>query len=81
MKKPYIKRCEACKSLGEPFIGHNVRNCQNILPSDRESILKTFNLEVDEHRDAINEYESESRMETFRESTDYNKYPIEIERV
>ena len=38
-------------------------------------------MEVDEHRDAIVECESESRIETFRESTDYNNVPIDIEGV
>ena len=45
---PFVKKCDACYSVGEPFIGHTVRNCPNISRSDRSNMLKTFALEVDE---------------------------------
>ena len=48
-RKPFIpvKKCQACQSVGEPFIGHDIRNCPNIVPSDRFNLMKSFNLEVD----------------------------------
>ena len=38
-KKPIrvVKKCEACKSMREPFIGHNVRDCPNINNADCEN--------------------------------------------
>ena len=47
----FVKKCDACRSIGEPFIGHDVRTCPKILPSDRESLIKSFNLDVQEEED------------------------------
>ena len=43
-----IKKCSACKSVGEPFIGHSVHNCPNISANDQPDMLKTFALDIDE---------------------------------
>ena len=47
-RKPYVhvKKCEACKMVGEPFIGHELRNCPNVRQSDRANVIKCFQLEV-----------------------------------
>ena len=45
------KTCPACRSVGEPFIGHDIQNCKKIPPGDKGDILKTFNLEVLETED------------------------------
>ena len=46
-----IKKCHACYSVKEPFIGHTVHNCPNIAPKDRAGMLKTFSLEIDDDAD------------------------------
>ena len=50
VKKTFVpvKKCRACREVGEPFIGHEIRNCPNVMPSDRENLMQSFNLEVDE---------------------------------
>ena len=47
-KKNTIQKCEACRSVGEPFIGHTTYTCPNIAPNDRSNTLKSLSLEVDE---------------------------------
>ena len=41
------KKCHACKSVGEPFIGHSIYNCPNVSEKDRASLIKSFSLEID----------------------------------
>ena len=45
---PAVRKCEACYSVGDPFIGHTVRNCPNISSNDKAGMLKTFSLDIDE---------------------------------
>ena len=34
--KPFpVKKCDACYSVREPFIGHTIHICPNIAPQDR----------------------------------------------
>ena len=77
---PSVKKCEACHSGGETFIGHEVRNCPKILPSDRESLMKTFSLEVnDDEDDVTNVYESANivvRGSGYREAVDVERVNI-----
>ena len=42
------KTCAACRSVKEPFIGHDIYSCSNIAPADRPTLLKSFALNVDE---------------------------------
>ena len=67
-RKPYVhvKKCEACKMVGEPFIGHELRNCPNVRQSDRANVIKSFKLEInsdelpgDNFRDAHSSVEDE----------------------
>ena len=47
--KPFpVKKCDACYSVREPFIGHTIHTCPNIAPKDRSDMLKTFALEFDD---------------------------------
>ena len=48
---PAVRKCKACYSVGEPFIGHTVGNCPNISSNDRAGMLKTFSLDIDENND------------------------------
>ena len=42
-----IKKCDACRPVGEPFIGHSTYNSRNIASNGRASMIKSFALEVD----------------------------------
>ena len=53
-----VKKCDACKAVDEPFIGHTIQNCRNIHPKDRQNILQTFALNVTE----VTEEEDEDEM-------------------
>ena len=80
-KKFYFKKCEAPRKVGEPFIGHDLKTCQNILPSDSESMMKTFNFEVDDvEDDVIIEGRGESANVIAPEGNYYNEQ-VEVERV
>ena len=46
--RPKPKTCSACRSVKEPFIGHDIYNCPNIAAADRADLLKSFSLEVDD---------------------------------
>ena len=47
--KPFpVKKCDACYSVREPFIGHTIHTCTNIALQDRSDMLKTFALEFDD---------------------------------
>ena len=49
-----VKKCEPCRSVGEPFIGHDIQSCPNIKPSDRERMMQSFQLDISddvEHED------------------------------
>ena len=41
-----IKTCPACRSVGEPFIGHDAYSCPNIPSKDRNDVLNVFSLNV-----------------------------------
>ena len=43
-----VKKCQACKSVGEPFIGHSLYNCPNVLEKDRAGLIKSFSLEIED---------------------------------
>ena len=42
--RPKPKTCSACRSVKEPFIGHDIYNCPNIAAADRADLLKSFSL-------------------------------------
>ena len=46
--QPKPKTCRACRSVKEPFIGHDIYNCPNIAEADRANLLKSFSLGVDD---------------------------------
>ena len=46
--RPKPKTCSACRSVKEPFIGHDIYNSPNIAAADRADLLKSFSLEVDD---------------------------------
>ena len=48
-----VKKCDACKAVGEPFIGHTIQNCKNISLRDRQSMLQAFNLNITVRQGAI----------------------------
>ena len=83
--KPYgglFKKCEACKTVGEPFIGHEVRDCPNIRIGDRANLLKSFNLDIDGESDNSpedNEIESKYTDIVLNESSETET--INVERV
>ena len=58
-----VKKCDACKAVGEPFIGHSVQECPNISARDRQNMLKTFALDVSEEMDDEGEYAEEFHEE------------------
>ena len=83
-----FKKCEACRAVGEPFIGHSIYNCSNITAKDRPSMLKTFALQVDEVEEDFLEDElsvSEIKQVQFTEPTDnpakFENPDIEVSRV
>ena len=47
-RKARFKMCEVCKSLGFPFVGHDIQSCPNISPADRSGVLKSFAVELDD---------------------------------
>ena len=48
--------CDACHSVGEPFIGHTVQYCPNISPKDRAEVVRSFatNMDTPEEDEGIN---------------------------
>ena len=83
--KPYgglFKKCEACKTVGEPFIRHEVRDCPNIRIGDRANLLKSFNLDIDGESDNSpedNEIESKYTDVVLNETSETET--INVERV
>ena len=51
MYKSKPKICSACRSIREPFIGHDIRSCRKIAPDDRPNVIKSFALDVGEFSD------------------------------
>ena len=72
-----IKKCLACQSVGEPFIGHDIRGCPNIMPSDRNNLLKSFHLEVDP--DSIESFsDQDTELETVDDITNIEVDNIQV---
>ena len=79
---PVVRRCEACRSVGEPFIGHNIYSCPNIAPGDRSNMLKSFSLEVDPvvASDAVNDNDTFENAQVDFSHTD-RPVPASVDRV
>ena len=79
---PVVRRCEACHSVGEPFIGHNIYSCPNIAPGDRSNMLKSFSLEVDPDgaSDAVNDNDTFENAQVDFSHTD-RPVPASVDRV
>ena len=58
-RKVMVKKCDACKAVGEPFIGHTIQSCKNISPRDRQSMLQAFALDITEDTENLEDEEIE----------------------
>ena len=78
VSKSAIKKCQACKSLGEPFIGHDVYNCQNILSRDRNNVLKICALDVVDNTEDLDsdEFENQEEIPQDELEDDHDERPL-----
>ena len=79
-QKINVKKCDACRAVGEPFIGHTIQNCRNISPGDRQSMLQAFALNVTEEADDFEE-DDEIDDEEFLEADEQEVSVVQIEKL